>query len=353
LMIRLAILPGDGVGPEVTDAALTVLRAVAARCGLQIETETYSIGAAAIRQRGVALPSDTLAACLAADAVLLGAVGDPSCDDLPVGERPEAGLLALRRRMEVFANLRPARLRPALAACSPITSSRSAGCDLVVVRELLGGLYFGEPRGLTADGSEAWNTLRYTAVEVDRIARTAFQLASTRRGLVTSVDKANVLETSRLWRMTVDRIAAEFPRVRLEHRYVDAFAMELVLTPARFDVVLTENLFGDILSDEAGAIVGSLGLLPSASLGAGAGLFEPVHGSAPTLAGRDAANPIGAIASIAMMLEHGFGRADAAACIEAAIDGALADGIKTADIVTSGERASSCSTLTNAIAERI
>jgi 3-isopropylmalate dehydrogenase len=334
---RVVLLPGDGIGPEVTAAAVAVLDAIAARFGHQFVSTTYPIGGAGIRASGAPLPPATREACLAADAVLLGAVGDPGFDGIARHLRPEQGLLALRQAMGVYANLRPARTWPGLEDSGPLKRSRVAGTDMLIVRELTGGLYFGEPRHIEADGSAAINTLRYSRSEVVRVAEVAFQMARRRRRVVTSVDKANVLETSQLWRTVVTEVAAGYPDVRLDHMYVDACAMALALEPTRFDVLLTENLFGDILSDEAGAIVGSLGLLPSASLGDGPGLYEPVHGSAPTLAGRDVANPIGAILSAAMMLRHSFKLDAEAEAVERAVVAALGAGARTADLADGTE----------------
>jgi 3-isopropylmalate dehydrogenase len=301
---RIVLLPGDGVGPEVVQAARLVLTRVATQFGHQFNFDTRAIGGAAIRRGGSPLPDDTVAACVEADAILLGAVGDPEFDTLPPSRRPEAALLQIRQRLGLYANLRPARVWPGLEAAGPLKPEVLAHTDVLVVRELTGGLYYGEPRGISEDGDMAWNTMRYSRGEVQRIARVAFNAARARRRHVTSVDKANVLETSRLWRNVVTGIAADYPDVRLDHMYVDACAMRVTLAPASFDVILTENLFGDILSDEAGAVVGSLGLLPSASLGEGTGLFEPVHGSAPDIAGLDVANPVGAILSGALLLRH-------------------------------------------------
>lgn len=351
MAFRLVLLPGDGVGPEVVDAAMSVLQAVQRRFGVSYETTSHAIGGAAIADGQPALPPATLEACRAADAVLLGAVGDPRFDHLPRDQRVETGLLALRKGLNVFANLRPARVWPALEAVIPFKADRVAGTDMVIVRELLGGLYFGEPRRLEAD--RAVNTLPYSTMEVERIAQVAFQLARGRRKKVTSVDKANVLETSQLWRAVVTRIAADFPDVQLEHQYVDACAMNLALDPRRFDVLLTENLFGDILSDEAGAIAGSLGMLPSASLGDGPALYEPVHGSAPTLAGKDLANPIGTIASLALLCRHSAKAEDQALAIEQAIGAALDDGCRTQDIAEPGRDVLSCRAMARAIADRI
>jgi 3-isopropylmalate dehydrogenase len=351
-MFRIVLLPGDGIGPEVTAAAVRVLEAAADRFALALTFTTRPIGAHALRETGSPLPEATLAACRDADAVLLGAVGDPAFDRAPREQRPERGLLRLRADLGVFANLRPAAVWPALSGTGPFAAGHLAGVDMLIVRELSSGLYYGEPRGTTADGRSALNTLRYAAGEIERVARVAFEAARRRRRRVTSVDKANVLETSQLWRDIVEEVAREYPDVALDHLYVDACAMLLVLDPRRFDVVLTENLFGDILSDEAGALVGSLGLLPSASLGAGPGLYEPVHGSAPSLAGRDAANPIGAIASAAMLLRHSLGQEAAASAIERAIGLALDAGLRTADLARCGAPCT-CSAMAAAIAARV
>ena len=351
--MNIALLPGDGVGPEVVAAAVHVLDAVGRCYGRTFHTTTHPIGAAALRAGQPALPPETLAACQAADAVLLGAVGDPAFDHLPRAEKIETGLLALRKGLGVYANLRPAKAFAALHPVLPFKAERVAGADMVIVRELLGGLYFGEPRGLAADGTEGFNTMRYTPAEVERVGRYAFDIARARRHKVLSVDKANVLETSQLWRATMTRLGLAYPDVALEHQYVDAFAMNLVLDPRRYDVVVTENLFGDILSDEAGAIAGSLGMLPSASLGDGPGLFEPIHGSAPTLAGRNVANPIGTIGSVALMLRHAASLEAEAKAIETAIEGALEAGLRTADIALQGETPLSCSAMGDAIADRI
>ena len=330
-----AVLPGDGVGPEVTREAIGVLQVIGELFDYQIDTREYLVGAAAIRQAGEALPSRTVQGVLDADAVLLGAVGDPSLS--PGRQSPEAGLLALRRLLGVFANLRPVSVHSALEALSPLRPERLAGTDLLIVRELTGGLYYGEPRGRTE--AEAVNTLRYSANEIERVARVAFESARARRRKVTSVDKANVLEVSQLWRECVTRIAGEYPDVALEHLYVDYAAMRLVSDPTSFDVLLTENLFGDILSDEAAVLAGSLGLLPSASLGEGPGLFEPVHGSAPDIAGQGRANPLGAIGSVAMLLRYGLKLAEAAELVDETVRSVLHAGWRTRDIARPGARA--------------
>jgi len=332
---RIAVLPGDGIGPEVIAQALRVLEAVGERFSLRFALETLPIGAAAVAVANNPLPPETRAAVVKSDAVLLGAVGDPSLDTAPRELRPETGLLALRKLLNVYANLRPVAVHPALAACSPLKPERLRGVDILVVRELTGGLYYGEPRG--RNGTSAVNTLVYSAAEIDRVTQVAFEAARGRRRLVTSVDKANVLEVSQLWREIVTRVARDYPEVRLEHCYVDTAAMRLVSDPATFDVVLTENMFGDILSDEAAVLAGSLGLLPSASLGSGPGLFEPVHGSAPPLAGRDVANPIGAIATVALLLRHGLKQPEAAAAVDEAVAAALDAGARTQDLALPGE----------------
>jgi 3-isopropylmalate dehydrogenase len=334
LLVRASILllPGDGIGPEVVAAATSVLRAVERAFGHTFELHEAPIGAAALRRNLPPLPDDTLAAAKTADAILLGAVGDPAFDRGPSSGRPEAALLGIRKALKLYANLRPAKVWPGLEDAGPLKASVLAGTDMLVVRELTGGLYYGEPRGIADDGSAAHNTMRYTREEVERIARVAFDAARVRRKRVLSVDKANVLETSRLWRAVVTEVGKEYADVALDHMYVDSCAMKIALAPATLDVVLTENMFGDILSDEAGAIVGSLGLLPSASLGSGTGLFEPVHGSAPDIAGKNIANPIGAIASAAMLLRHALKLEDEAQAIEAAIERALESGLRTADL---------------------
>ncbi len=331
----IAVLPGDGIGPEVTTEAVRVLTAVGDLFGYRIRMAHYAVGAAGVEEDGAALPDRTRDGVLEADAILLGAVGSPALANATGNRRPEAGLLALRRLLGAYANLRPVSVQPTLRHVSPLRPERLTGVDLLIVRELTGGLYYGEPRG--RDDHQAVNTLRYSVAEIERVARVAFESARERRGLVTSVDKANVLEVSQLWRDTVTRVSADYPQVRLEHLYVDYAAMRLVSDPASFDVLLTENLFGDILSDEAAVLTGSLGLLPSASLGDGAGLFEPVHGSAPDIAGCGVANPIGAIASAAMLLRHGLDLPDAAELVERAIARVLDSGARTCDIALPGE----------------
>lgn len=331
---RITILPGDGIGPEVTAEAVRVLQTIEGIHGIRFEFSEHAIGGAAIEKFGSPLPTTTLDACLASDAVLLGAVGAPEYDHLPPNQRPEAGLLLIRSALGGYANLRPAISYASIAACSPLRNEVACGADILFVRELLGGLYFGEPRGITSTNgtTAAHNTMRYSVEEIERVARVAFEAARKRRGKVTSVDKANVLETSQLWRQTVTRVAQEFPDVTLDHLYVDACAMHLIANPRRFDVLLTENLFGDILSDEAAVITGSLGMLASATIGGEVGLYEPVHGSAPDIAGKGIANPCGAIASAAMMLRYSFKLEQEASDIELAIEHVLEAGYRTPDI---------------------
>ena len=330
--MKVVTLPGDGVGPEVTREAVKVLTEVCEVHNIDVSFEEHLVGGVAIREAGSPLPNATAETCSKADAVLLGAVGDPSFDDLLPEQRPEIGLLKLRQVLGGFANLRPALAVPALIDSSPLRREIFEGTDLLIVRELLGGLYFGEPRGFRNDGNEAFNTMSYSEEEVRRVARVAFQAAQKRKGKVTSVDKANVLETSRLWRQTVQSVAADFPDVTLDHLFVDACAKHLVTDPKRFDVILTENLFGDILSDEAAVLTGSLGMLASATIGGPIDLFEPVHGSAPDIAGRGIANPLGAIASAAMLLRYTGEHESAARAIEDAILSVLDEGNRTPDI---------------------
>lgn len=334
MQLKIVVLPGDGVGPEVIAQAVHVLCEIADIHGHNFQFTEHDAGGVAIARWGSPLPQPTIDACIGADAVLLGAVGSPDFDHLAPDLRPEAGLLKLRRTLGGFANLRPVSSFPALAGASPLRSEIIEGADILFVRELLGGLYFGEPRGLSSQNgsSSAFNTMRYTVGEIERVARIAFAAADRRRGKVTSVDKANVLETSQLWRQTVSRVAMEYPQIELDHLYVDAAAMHIITNPRRFDVILTENLFGDILSDEASVISGSLGMLASGTVGGAIDLYEPVHGSAPDIAGQNIANPLGAIASAAMLLRQTAGLEDEAADIEAAIGMVLDAGYRTRDI---------------------
>jgi 3-isopropylmalate dehydrogenase len=330
--MKVTVLPGDGVGKEVTAEAVRILERVCSVHGEALETETGLIGGVAIRETGLPLPDETIETCLKSDAVLLGAVGSPEFDDLPPSERPEVGLLKLRQALGGFANLRPSKAVPALLDSSPLRREVFEKTDLLIVRELLGGLYYGEPRAMNQNSGEAFNTMRYSVPEIERVARVAFEAALSRKKKVTSVDKANVLETSRLWRQTVTRVATEFPSIELEHVLVDACAMHLVTNPRRFDVILTENLFGDILSDEASVLTGSMGMLPSATIGGKVDFYEPVHGSAPDIEGRNIANPLGAIASVAMLLRYTLKDESAARTIEQAIDRVLEDGYRTVDL---------------------
>ena len=354
---NIALLRGDGIGPEIVDSAVAVLEVVAEKVGHTFNFTPYLIGGAAIDATGNPLPQETVDGCLAADSVLLGAVGGPKWDTLPANVRPEKGLLGIRAAMGLYTNLRPAKLYPALKEECPLRADIVAqGFDLMMVRELTGGIYFGE-RGRREGkyGPEAWDTEAYSVMEVERIARAAFEAARKRRKNVISIDKANVLETSRLWRETVHRIAEEYPDVNCTDMLVDNAAMQLVRRPSQFDVVVTSNMFGDILSDEASQITGSIGMLPSASLGATTrGLYEPIHGSAPDIAGQNKANPIATVLSAAMMLRYAFDMMDEADCIEKAVDAVLNDGIRTADIVgSSGIEPIGCKEMTAEIIKRI
>ena len=342
---RVVLLPGDGIGPEITAVARQLLEAVSARHGFTIEFSEAPIGGSAIDATGEPLPPSTLEACKAADAVLLAAIGSPRFDALPREQRPESGLLALRSGMELFANLRPVKIVPALIGASSLRPEVVEGVDLMVVRELTGGIYFGKPKGrVQADGEErAFNTMTYSDSEVDRIARVAFKLACERRGQLCSVDKANVLDVSQLWRDRVEGMKDEYAAVDVSHLYVDNAAMQLVRDPRQFDVVLTGNLFGDILSDISAMLTGSIGMLPSASLGSeGPGLYEPVHGSAPDLAGQDKANPMAMVLSAAMMLRTGLKQNAAADDLERAVDRVLAAGFRTGDLMSEGCTALGC-----------
>jgi 3-isopropylmalate dehydrogenase len=347
---RIVLLAGDGIGPEIVAAARRLLEALG-----EFEFEQQLMGGCSIDAHGTALTDEVLAACRAADAVLLGAVGGPKWDTTdPDAPRPEQGLLGLRKGMGLYANLRPVRPSPALVGASPLRPERIAGTDLLVVRELTGGIYFGDSG---REGDSAHDTCEYSAAEVERIARVGFEAAQRRAAgagrepRVTSVDKANVLETSRLWREVVGRVAPDYPDVELDHLLVDNAAMQLVSRPADFDVIVTENLFGDILSDESAMLTGSLGMLPSASLGADGepGLFEPVHGSAPDIAGEGVANPLATFLSTAMMLRHGLDRADDAARIESAVDAVLDRGLRTPDLAGEGETAVGTDEITDAV----
>jgi 3-isopropylmalate dehydrogenase len=403
----ITILPGDGIGPEVTAEGARVLRAVAERFGHQFELREALLGGCAIDATGTALPDETLRLCRDSDAVLLGAVGGPKWDNPEAKVRPEQGLLGIRKALGLFANLRPVTIHPRLVDASPLRPERLAGVDLLVVRELTGGIYFGEKKREKLDWREwpkvgepirpaekgrpepegrveerALDTCVYTTSEIERIVRVAAALARGRRGKVTSVDKANVLETSRLWRSVTMRVMREeFPDVELEHQLVDACAMHLIRRPADFDVIVTENMFGDILTDEASMLAGSMGMLPSASLGTTTddrrpttdestaarnggqssvaaghvrmGLYEPIHGSAPDIAGKGVANPLGTILSVAMLLRHSLGLEEEARAVEAAVNGALAAGMVTGDVAAPGEQARSTGEVGTAVADRI
>ena len=327
------VLPGDGIGPEVTAAAVAVLQATGRRCNHDFRFETRLIGGAAIDAEGTALSDATLDACRKADAILLGAVGGPKWSDGEI--RPEQGLLKLRKELDLYANLRPVKTHPVALTASPIKSHLLTGVDMMVVRELTGGVYFGQR---TRTDTSASDLCEYTVAEIERVVRRACTLAMARNKYVVSVDKANVLETSRLWRQVATRIARdEFPDVRLEHQLVDSMAMHLIAKPREYDVIVTENMFGDILTDEASMLAGSMGLLPSASLGEGRkGLYEPIHGSAPDIAGRGIANPCGAILSAAMLLRHSLGLEAEARCIESAVADAIDSGALTADLAPAG-----------------
>ncbi len=337
---RIAVLPGDGIGPEVVAQGVRVLEAVAQRFGHQLALEYGLIGGIAIDETGSPLPSTTLEICRRADAVLLGAVGGPKWDDPQAKTRPEAGLLGIRKALGLFANLRPVKVYPILAEATTLRPEVVAEVDLVVVRELTGGLYFGKPKKqwTTSRGRRAVDTLYYTEKEIERVLRVGFELARQRRGRLTSVDKANVLESSRLWRQVANELAPEYPDVTLEHILVDACAMHLIRQPSRFDVIVTENMFGDILTDEASMLAGSMGMLPSASLrglgrGRSLGLYEPIHGSAPDIAGQDVANPLATILSVAMMLRLSLGLEAEASAVEKAVIQVLDGGYRTRDIM--------------------
>lgn len=353
---KVLVAAGDGIGTEVTAAAVEVLRAVSQRFGLGLELEPALVGGASIAAHGTALTDAVLDRARAADAILFGAVGDPRYDGPDAPDRPERAILALRKQLGLFANLRPVRVDEASAGRSPLRESIVAGTDLLVVRELTGGIYFGQPRG--REGARAFDTMVYTAPEIERIAHVAFGLAMRRRKRLTSVDKANVLDTSRLWREVVTRVAADYPEVELEHLLVDACAMDMLRRPTRFDVLVTGNMFGDILTDEASMLPGSMGLMPSASLaparpdGTHPGLYEPIHGSAPDIAGQGIANPVATIASAAMLLRSSLGQPEAAAAVEAAIAATLAEGVATVDILGPSQGVST-QAVTEAIVARI
>ncbi|MGE5647931.1 MAG: 3-isopropylmalate dehydrogenase [Acidobacteriota bacterium] len=345
--LNVLVLPGDGIGVEVTCQAVRVLEHIAKKHGHKLTLNEALLGGIAIHKTGSPFPDETARLAVEADATLMGAVGLPEFDAAPPAKRPEAGLLGIRKTLGVYANLRPVRAYKALLDSSPLKNDRVDGVDMIIVRELTGGIYYGTPRGITGEGAEARgvNTMAYTRPEIERVTRMAFNLARGRRKKVTSVDKSNVLETSQLWRKVVIETAAEFPDVALDHILVDNCAMQLVLNPRRFDVVLTENMFGDILSDEGAVLAGSIGMLPSASIGdrkpsgAWTGLYEPVHGSAPDIAGQNKANPLGAIGSVAAMLEYSFGLKKEADELNAAMEAVLNSGRVTADLKPAGKPA--------------
>jgi 3-isopropylmalate dehydrogenase len=339
----IVLLPGDGIGPEIMRAAVRVLKNCAGEFGHEFNFAEFPFGGCAIDATGEPLPAETLAACRAADAILLGAVGGPKWDGVPLARRPESGLLGLRKALGLYINLRPIDLRSALYGLSPLRADRARDVHIDFVRELAGDIYFGKHQ-VEADpsGERATDEAVYTTAEVERVAKYAFARAESRKGRLASVDKANVLTTSQLWRRTVTRLAANYPKVKLEHLYVDNAAMQLVLAPAQFDVILTSNLFGDILTDLGAALAGSIGLIPSMSIGPGPSLYEPIHGSAPTLAGKDVANPVGMILSAAMMLRESFGMKREAEWIESAVDRVFANGIRTPDTVEAGTTKVGC-----------
>lgn len=351
--MKIAVLPGDGIGPEITAQAVKVLKALAAKNGLALELQVAPIGGAGYEAAGDPLPEDTLKLAKGSDAVLLGAVGDWKYDSLPRDKRPERGLLRIRKELNLFANLRPALLYPELASASTLKPEVVSGLDIMIVRELTGDIYFGQPRGINtlANGErEGINTMRYSESEIRRIGHVAFSIAMKRNRKVCSVDKANVLETTELWRQIMIEVAKEYPEVELSHMYVDNAAMQLVRAPKQFDVMVTGNIFGDILSDEASMLTGSIGMLPSASLDANnKGMYEPSHGSAPDIAGKDVANPLATILSAAMMMRYTFNDEASAGAIEEAVKKALAQGYRTADIWTEGTNKVKCSEMGEAV----
>jgi 3-isopropylmalate dehydrogenase len=351
---NIVLLPGDGIGPEVTRAAAAVLRECAHEFSHQFDMHEFPIGGAAIDATGTPLPAETLDACRKADAVFLGAVGGAKWDALPVGKRPESGLLELRKGMGLYVNVRPIKVLEPLRGISPLKAERLGDLDIEIVRELAGGIYFGERGSATEKGEErAWDTESYSTREIERIATFAFSRAESRSRRLCSVDKANVLSSSQLWRRTVTAMSTVYRYVKLEHMYVDNAAMQLTLKPTQFDVILSSNMFGDILSDAAAALVGSIGLVPSASFGTGAPLFEPIHGSAPQLVGKDAANPIGSILSATMMLRDAFGLSLEAEWVEQSLLRVLGGGYRTPDIAEPGQRAIGGSVFTELLREEM
>lgn len=353
---QILLLPGDGIGPEITTEAEKVLNAAIERFDLDITTDTALVGGAAYDATGEPLPEETLAKAKAADAILFGAIGGPKWDTIERSKRPERGLLKLRSSLGLFANLRPAILFPQLASASSLKPEIVSGLDILIVRELTGGIYFGEPRGLREENGErvGFNTMVYSESEIRRIAKVAFELAQTRGKKLCSVDKANVLEVTELWKEVVNDVAKDYPEVEVSHMYVDNAAMQLVRAPKQFDVVVTGNLFGDILSDEAAMLTGSIGMLPSASLDVNRkGLYEPCHGSAPDIAGQNLANPLAAILSLAMLMRYSFERADVAQAIEDAVERVLEQGLRTGDIYTEGTTKVGCDAMGDAVVKAL
>ena len=350
--MKIAVLAGDGIGPEITAQAVRVLE-VLARDGLDVQTESALVGGAAVDATGDPLPEETLRVCESARAILFGAVGGPAYDKLPRPQRPEQGLLRLRKHFDLFANLRPAMVYPELAEASPLKADIVAGLDILIMRELTGDIYFGQPRGIRtyeAGEREGFDTMRYSESEIRRIAQRGFEAARRRQHRLCSVDKANVLETTQLWRDVVTEVGKDYPDVELSHMYVDNAAMQLIRQPRQFDVIVTGNMFGDILSDAASMLTGSIGMLPSASLNAsGFGMYEPIHGSAPDIAGTNKANPLATILSLAMLLRYSLDEEAAARRVEAAVRKVLADGVRTADIARPGDKVSSCTEMGDAV----
>ena len=350
--MKIAVLAGDGIGPEITAQAVRVLE-VLARDGLDVQTESALVGGAAVDATGDPLPEETLRVCESARAILFGAVGGPAYDKLPRPQRPEQGLLRLRKHFDLFANLRPAMVYPELADASPLKADIVAGLDILIMRELTGDIYFGQPRGIRTNDAgerEGFDTMRYSESEIRRIAQRGFEAARRRQHRLCSVDKANVLETTQLWRDVVTEVGKDYPDVELSHMYVDNAAMQLIRQPRQFDVIVTGNMFGDILSDAASMLTGSIGMLPSASLNAsGFGMYEPIHGSAPDIAGTNKANPLATILSLAMLLRYSLDEEGAARRVEAAVRKVLADGVRTADIARPGDKVSSCTEMGDAV----
>jgi 3-isopropylmalate dehydrogenase len=351
MMGKVTLLPGDGIGPEVMQAAVKIMNHVAERFNVSLELTERPIGGVSIEEFGIPLSEDTIQTCYHSDAVLLGAVGGPQWEELDHHLKPEAGLLKIRKSLQLFANIRPAKIYPSFLDASSLKNDVLAGTDFIVLRELTGGIYFGEPRGINEE--QGWNTMVYNKEEVMRIARMAFEIAAERKKRVTSVDKANVLECSQFWRSVLKEVHQDFPKIDLQHMYVDNAAMQIVRDPRQFDLIVTSNMFGDILSDIAGMITGSLGMLPSASLGKKYALYEPVHGSAPDIAGQDRANPIAMIASVAMMFAHTFQMTKAAEIIEKGIERSLEQGYRTQDIRSPGDTLVTTTKMTDIILNNV